>query len=375
MVRGELLRLLSARLDHAARDLSQLVELLGLSDEQLIEAIGGRRRQELRSLHSELDERTLAPAGDVEALCVHRQRWRKILGPQGTPARGGQTPSMLWLAAGGSVRLQRMLREPVVAIVGSRRSSEYGRSLAGQLAFRLAAAGLTVATPFAEGIAAAALAGALAAGGSALGALPCGIDLCQPAHLRGLRHRLSQEGCLIAELPPGFSRRRWSMRASARTILSLAQLVIVVEAELDGQELELAELAQATGKAIAAVPGQVGCLTAEGPHRLIREGAPLIRSAEDALDLVYGVGGPPVPHPLAELDPRLRTVLRRVGRGEDTLATLGGGAHASQTLLAVAELEALGLLRRGQSGHYLPLPSALPQARTRRRRASARSPT
>lgn len=381
LVRGELLRLLSARLEHAARNLGQLVELLGLSDEQLIDAIGGRRRQELHGLHDELLTSAVEPIGDVETLCVHRRRWQEILRRRGQLGDGGETPRMLWVA-GGSERLGIVLREPVVAIVGSRRSSEYGGNVASQLALGLAAAGVTVAAPFAEGVAAAALAGALEAGGAPLACLPCGIDLCQPAHLRGLRRRLCQEGCLVTELPPRLRGRRWSTRLSARTIVSLAQLTIVVEAELDSQELELAALAQAARRSIAALPGQLGCPTAEGPHRLIREGAPLIRCVEDALDLVYGVGGgQPAPDPLAELDQRLRTVLGRVGRGEDTLSKLSKGPDISKTLLAIGELEALGLLRRGRGGRYLPRTvaplqvGADPLGAGAEGQATARSPT
>lgn len=391
---SELLRLLSVRIEYAARDLGQLVELLALDDQQLIDALGGGRRQELHRMRRELDGGGAKHADDAtsrvksahldggraesvddaRALCVHSRRWRELFGSLGA-AHGGEAPRMLWLA-GERQRLARMLAEPVVAIVGSRRSSEYGAHVASQLGRRLADAGITVAAPFAEGISAAALSGALQPRGAMhvrdappqrgapLAIAASGIDLCQPAHLRGLRGKLCQEGCLITEMPLRFRGRRWSLRASRRTTLSLSQLVIFVEAEPDSPELELAALAQAQGKAIAAVPGQLGCPGAEGPHRLIREGAPLIRCAEDALDLVYGVAGVPArdalatDDPLAELDPHLRTVLHRIGCGENTLGKLGSGPCTADTLLAVSELEALGLLCRGRSGRYLPQLSA-----------------
>jgi DNA processing protein len=263
--------------------------------------------------------------------------------------------------AGGAQRLARLLDEPVVAIVGARAASDYGMEVAHALARGLAASGVTVLGALAEGIGAATHEGALHVDGPTVTVMPGGLDVCYPAGRRALYRRIREHGCAISEHPPGVPTSRWCHPLRARILAALAQLTIVVEAEEQPGALAAAHLAQASGGLVGAVPGRVGSPLAAGPHALLTEGAGLVRSAEDALDLLYSVGArptasPPAPPPPAApaLDERLRAVLDQVSTGRDTLEKLTGtGVHMQETALALAELELRGALGRGDGGRYV----------------------
>jgi DNA processing protein len=165
----------------------------------------------------------------------------------------------------------------------------------------------------------------------------------------------------VATLPCGFRVQRWCYPARALAIAGLATLTIVVEADDDPLELLGAHAAQALGQTIAALPGRVTSPASRGTHKLLMEGARLVRGPADALDLLSTLTGPgiddykPNPPEPPELEPRLRTVLEQVGAGNDTPSKLTSGADdEDETLLALTELELMGLLARGDGGRYVP---------------------
>jgi DNA processing protein len=378
--RGWLLGRLSARLDFRSRDESRLLELLALDDERLIDAIAGRRRDELRrdwrqrtsaspgaqesaSREPGTEEPTLvgpprtgAPA--VETVCRHGSDY-----PRGLQGWAG-APRMLYVLGGGAWRLGELTAAPAVAIVGAAKPTDYGVEMARGLARGLAAARVTVVSQFANGIPVAALAGALEADGPALAVMAGGVEQVAPAHRRGCYEQVLRCGCAIAELPCGHPARRWSALARARTVAGLARLTVVIEAGDAPSELAAARIAHALGRTVAAVPGRVTSPASVGANRLLREGAPLVRDARDVLDLLYGLGlgvgagrseRSDAAAPVIDLEPRLHAVLQRVGAGRDTPGKLtNGGEDAGDTLLALAELEVMGLLGRGDGGRYVP---------------------
>lgn len=260
--------------------------------------------------------------------------------------------------AGGLERLRALTRAPTVAIVGSTRASDYGMEIAKSLARGLAVAGVTVASGLSDGIAVGALAGALEVGGRTIAVLPGGLDVACPVRRRSLYRRSTQAGCGVAELPCGCEPRRWTHAAGERILARLAELTVVVEAEDSPSELAGASIARVLGRAVAAVPGRVTSRASSGAHALLMNGAHLIRGPADALDLLGGADSQAVSGPadaLAGLEPRLRDTLERVGAGSDTPDKLAGsGEDAGSTLLALSELELLGLLARGDGGRYVP---------------------
>jgi DNA processing protein len=352
--RSWLLARLGVRLDFRARDLERFWALLELADRDLIQAVGGRRRAELHAAYE-----AWAPASEehadegVASVCVHHPSYPALL-------RGDPLAPCTLSVRGGLRRLTDMLASKVVAIVGTRRASDYGMELARQLARELVASGLTVAGGLGEGIASAVQTGALEAHARPLGVLAGSVTRCSPAWCGPLYRRMVGEGCAISESHASGSprTRAWWDLASARTLALLAQMTIVVEAGEHPRELACARVAQTRGRAVAAVPGRVSSPASQGTNALLMEGAKLVRNTQDALDALYGVGARVAcdPHPrLVALEPRLASVLEQVGRGRDTVARLAGDTAApGELVLALADLELRGLLSRGDGGRYLP---------------------
>ena len=225
MRRSWLLSKLSLRLDYRSSDENRLLALLELEDEQLIEAVAGRRRNELKArwrrfelgepepgrsdhhgkpgqatpVEEELEACKLDIKPQVETVCRHCRDYPRMLGER----RGA--PKMLHVV-GGRERLQTMSTEPAVAIVGSERPTDYGMEMARGLARGLAASGVTIVSGLANGIAAAALAGALEVAGPTVTVMAGGVDVVKPAGRRGLYERVSASGALWRSSSVGLRR-------------------------------------------------------------------------------------------------------------------------------------------------------------------------
>jgi DNA processing protein len=349
-----LVALLAPHIERARRNHRHIAELLALSDEHLLTALGGQRLAELQQRHATFDPhaaRTRIVAAGLQAFCRHDDHYPTRL------ARTADAPAVLHLA-GDADRLTALTRDdaPAVAIVGARRAGPDGLEIARGLGRGLAAAGVDVISGMALGIDSAAHAGALEVGGPTLTVLASGADVPYPPSKRTLYRAIVQTQAAISEMPPGFRPFRWCFPARNRTIAALASLTIVVEATERSGSLITAELAQDLGRAVGAVPGPVTALRAAGSNALLRDGALVIRHAQDALDEVLGIG---VATAVAgrgsdELDGPLRTLLRRVEDGCDTVATLvDRSAEAQPVMAGLAELELLGFLRRGPGGRYV----------------------
>jgi DNA processing protein len=349
--RSWLLEQLSVGLAFRARDLSRFWSLLQLPDRELIEALGGRRRAELHAAYAEWEPGPAQAGADVETVCRHHPAYPRSLREH---AFAPHTLSV----RGGVERLTGMLDEKVVAIVGTRRASDYGMETARGLARGLAASGVTVASGLAEGIPTAVHAGALEAHGTTLTVMAAGVERCSPAWCSALYRNIASSGCAISETPSSPRAWRWCEPARARTLALLAQLVIVVEAEERPWELACAHVARTLGRPVAAVPGRISSPVSRGTNSLLMDGAQMVRSPQDALDLLYGIGMREATDSSiesVELEPRLATVLERVGAGEDTVAKLAArGVESADVAVALTELELRGLLLRGDGGRYMP---------------------
>jgi DNA processing protein len=350
--RSWLLAELSAVLDYSCRADGRLVELLALDDEQLMLAIGGRRRAELKRRHARFATGELRSVAGVAELCRHDRRYPHAL-------RRSDAPPLLHVA-GGVERLGRLAAGPVVAMLGSRRATDYGLEMASSLARGLAASGVTVASELCDGIALASQQGALQVDGATVTVMPGGIDVAASGRRRPLCERLRRSGCVVSELPCGVPARRWGTAAAQRTLVAMAAVTVVVEAEDSPRELAAARIARALGRPVAAVPGRVTSPLSGGTHTLLLQGARLIRGAADVLDLLYGArraarAQEAAASPWAGLTPRLKATLEKVGAGMDTPGKLiGEHDDRGELLLALSELELMGLLARGHGGRYLP---------------------
>lgn len=173
---------------------------------------------------------------------------------------------------------------PSVAIVGSRRCSAVGAAVARELAAELARAGLVVVSGLARGIDAAAHEGALEVEGATAAILGSGFDHIYPPEHGSLVGRIRRSGYVLSEYPPGVIARGFHFPERNRLISGLCQAVVVVEASQRSGSLITARLALEQGRDVMAVPGSVRSPLARGCHRLIREGAALVESAQDVLD-------------------------------------------------------------------------------------------
>lgn len=170
-----------------------------------------------------------------------------------------------------------------VAVVGARRCSALGREVAHDIGRRLAGAGVAVVSGAAHGIDGASHQGALAAPGPTVAVLGSGIDVFHPPSNRELLGRIVAAGTVVSEYAPGTSANPWHFPARNRLVAALARALVVVEgAGRSGSRISV-DHALDLGREVFAVPGPVTSPLSETPLELLREGATLIRGADDLL--------------------------------------------------------------------------------------------
>lgn len=172
-----------------------------------------------------------------------------------------------------------------IAMVGTRRASDYGLEQARRIAQELAASGITVVSGLAEGIDGAAHQGALEAGGRTIAVVGHGLSSLFPAMHRELAERVGASGCLLSEFPMGMPPEAMNFPRRNRVIAGLTLGVVVVEAPERSGALITAREAMEQGREVFAVPGPVG-FGNRGAHALLRDGAKLVESARDILEEV-----------------------------------------------------------------------------------------
>ncbi|MDR0577381.1 MAG: DNA-processing protein DprA [Candidatus Accumulibacter sp.] len=188
-------------------------------------------------------------------------------------------PTLLYIL--GRVEL---LDRPTLSIVGSRNPTPQGVSNAEQFARALSEAGWVIASGMALGIDAAAHRGALAARGDTIAFVGTGIDRVYPARNRDLAHEIHAKGAIVSEFPLGTPAVAANFPRRNRLISGIARGVLVVEAAVESGSLITARLAGEQGREVFAIPGSIHAPQSRGCHRLIKEGAKLVETAQDILD-------------------------------------------------------------------------------------------
>src|SRR4051794_43759 len=348
--RAHLLALLAPWLMRGYRGPRRLPEVLALGDEDLLDAVCGAKRGVLdRRLEGFDADRAAAEANrkGLATVCPHDLRYPSLLRDL------RDAPAALYLR-GDRDDILEITAQPAVAVVGSRRASPYGLEMARSLSRDLSACGVTVVSGLALGIDSAAHEGALDGHGLTVAVMPGGADVQYPRSKAALHARIGAEGVVLSEMPPGFRPMPLSFPARNRIMAGLCGLTVVVEGARGSGSLITADLAQAYGRDVAAVPGQATSPLAAGPLDLLRDGAQLVRGAQDVLDLFYGpdvvaVGMKRPPR----LSPALTDILQAIDYGgsrpEETLA---GRMGPGEVLAGLTELEMLGLVRRDEAGGY-----------------------
>lgn len=172
---------------------------------------------------------------------------------------------------------------PMVGMVGTRRASGYGMSVARNLGSQLGAQGGCVVSGMADGIDAAATQGALLVDAPAIGVLGCGLDVVFPKSNLPLFQKMEQQGCLLSEYPPETPPIGWQFLQRNRIISGLSLAVVVVEAPVRSGALNTARHARNQGRALYAVPGPLGQGSCAGSNKLLQGEASLLTCGWDIL--------------------------------------------------------------------------------------------
>jgi DNA processing protein len=391
--RTALIAALAQWLDVEWRRRSAPAGVLSLPAEALVALDGsGRVARAHASFSSQRARERIAAAGLI-ALCRcddgYPERLRELPDP----------PAVLHVAG----RPEALERSDAVAIVGARRGTAYGLEVARSLGRGLAAAGVPVVSGMAMGVDSAAHIGALehqASGAAApavdaapvaapavdaapvaapavvaapvaapavdaapvAAAAPVAVlagsaDVAYPPSRRRLHAQLVARGCVVSELPPGFTAFRWCFVARNRLIAGLAALTVVVEATERSGSLTTADFAEQLGRPVGAVPGPVNSRFSAGTNSLLAAGAGVVRGTRDVLDQLLGPSDPRAgepPPPAVPIEPRLRRLLDAIERGHGSLAELTSDPDATrQVLQDLTDLELRGLVRREFGGRYV----------------------
>ncbi len=202
------------------------------------------------------------------------------------------------------------LSKPSIALVGTRRATSYGLNAAGRLAGDLAEAGWSVLSGLARGIDAASHRGALDAGGVTVGVIGSGLDCFFPEENRALaREMVERGGAVVSQFPFGRPADQTTFPIRNHVVAALATGVVAVECPSRSGTLLTTSFAADLGRTVMAVPSRIDSRMSAGCLHLIREGATLVRNADDVLEAVGAIGN-------------------LAGRGEARRKADGGGSAA-----------------------------------------------
>jgi DNA processing protein len=170
-----------------------------------------------------------------------------------------------------------------IAVVGTRKPTVYGMTVAKRLSAELAEAGLTIVSGLARGIDTQAHRGALAAKGRTIAVLGSGIDVAYPPENRELMRQIAQAGAVVSENPFGTQPEAGYFPARNRIISGLSLGTVIVEAAVDSGSLITAQYALEQKRKLFAIPGNIASPNSRGTHSLIRQGALLVEGSGDIL--------------------------------------------------------------------------------------------
>ena len=171
-----------------------------------------------------------------------------------------------------------------IAMVGTRRMSEYGLRCAYKFSYELAEAGSVIVSGMAAGIDGVCAAAALAAKGKTVAVLGCGLDVVYPKHHKKLMDEIRKNGILISEYPPTTRPNHYHFPTRNRLISGISQGTVVIEAGLGSGSLITAKNAILQGKDVFTVPANLGTPGAEGTNGLLRDGATPVVKTSDILN-------------------------------------------------------------------------------------------
>ncbi|MDX5150974.1 MAG: DNA-processing protein DprA [Acidiferrobacterales bacterium] len=263
---------------------------LVLDSFESIEALFGASRAQLENIFP-------ARAALVEALCSedHAEKleqdfeWLQHDNNYLVPFTDDRYPPLLLQSSGAPACLFvtgdiNALCLPQLAVVGSRNPSASGKDNARAFTSVLAGSGLAITSGLAQGIDAVAHEAAIAAGGKTIAVMGTGLQRVYPSANRDLAHAVAGHGALVSEFPLDAPPRRENFPRRNRVIAALSLGTLVVEAAVKSGSLITARLAGENGREVFAIPGSIHSALAKGCHRLIKQGAKLVETANDVIE-------------------------------------------------------------------------------------------
>ena len=246
-----------------------------------------------------------------------------------------------------------LLQKPGLGMVGSRNATPQGLQTAESFAKTLAARGLTIISGLALGIDAAAHRGALAGGGATIAVIGTGADRLYPARNKELALAIAEHGAIVSEFPLGTPAIASNFPRRNRIISGLSRGVLVVEAAPESGSLITARLAGEQGREVFAIPGSIHSPVARGCHKLIKQGAKLVETAQDVLEELGNfdeISSPVEPPPAIDENP----LLSAIGHDPCSLDDLveRTGFAADQLLAELLTLELTGQLATLPGNRY-----------------------
>lgn len=171
-----------------------------------------------------------------------------------------------------------------LAVVGSRRMTNYGRRIIEEIVSRVASEGITIVSGFMYGVDATAHKTALDVDGKTIAVMPCGVDIVHPAYQKDLYKKIEKTGLMLSEFEDGHPPDKWTYPRRNRIVVGLSKATLVVEAEEKSGSLISASLATKYKRKLFAVPGPIFNPTSEGTNKLIKDNlAETVTSAKDIL--------------------------------------------------------------------------------------------
>ncbi len=236
------------------------------------------------AMAEKLSDKDTSRAENILSVCIKR-RWGVLTyGDKGYPKRLKNLidPPVVLYYRGRFVDLNDQV---CIAVVGTRRMTEYGERQAYKLSYAMASGGAVIVSGMALGCDSMAANGALDAGAPTVAVLGCGIDRIYPPEHKILAEHIMRGGMIITEYAPGEPPTGSHFPVRNRIISGLSQGTLVVEAPLGSGALITARTALIQGRDIFAVPGELGNENSAGGNELIKSGARVVTTASDILSV------------------------------------------------------------------------------------------
>lgn len=244
----------------------QLLSVAGIYEKNANEILSNVDADKLDDWIAELEEK------DIQFYSYYSQEYPKLLKQIYNPPKG--------LYIKGNLPDSNIQK---VSIVGARKCTRYGATMAEQIGKDLSKHNIVVVSGMAKGIDAMAHKGAILGGGNTIAVLGCGVDICYPKENERLMQEIIEQGCVMSEYPPSTKVVHYHFPQRNRIIAGLSEITVVVEAGKKSGTLITVDMALENGREVFAVPGNATSHLSEGTNELIKQGATLITDCNDIL--------------------------------------------------------------------------------------------